>query len=198
MLTWKIYSATQKILSPEWEAVISDLLGVEIHSQRRIGYVSAREALRLSLLEYKIQTTPSDLELSGFDSLRKWPHFTLSLSHSKKAGAAALGLKVEYRSLGIDIELEDRFVKKDILARISHPEDIQRRPIEIWCLKEAAFKCCMNSGYFERPIEFSSIIIKENEWKHVATGLTGSVELHLLEGHVLALATMKQGLSTSS
>lgn len=190
MFIWKIYPQTEKILSPEWEAIIASSLGEEIHLDRKIGYVSAREALRLALSDYKILTSPSEIELVRFDSLKRWPQLTLSLSHSKKAGAAVVGLKSEYRSLGIDIELEARVVKKDILERISNAQDKNFRPIELWCLKEAVFKCCMNTRQFVLPIEFSDIVIDNKSWEYAPTGLAGAWEKYEAEGHILVIASL--------
>ncbi|HXH76546.1 MAG TPA: hypothetical protein VNJ08_16360 [Bacteriovoracaceae bacterium] len=193
MYNFKLTLSLPDSLFSQWESHADDALGKNTHPDRKKGYCFAREALRLVLQEYNLAPTIPDLTLQVFHCLNKWPEYTLSLSHSKRAGAAVVAKRTEYLAVGIDIELEDREVKPETLLRISHPQDIKLRNIEIWCLKEAIFKCLMNTDKFEHPFEFSQIQITKELWSHSPSGLAGAWELKHSMQHVIALASIPLG-----
>lgn len=94
----------------------------------------------------------------------------------------------EYLSVGIDIESLERQVKEAIAKRIAHPSDAKLRNLELWCLKEAVFKCLMNTGKFTKPFDFSEILIGDEAWSHSPSQLSGGYKLETHEGHVVAMA----------
>jgi 4'-phosphopantetheinyl transferase EntD len=112
----------------------------------------------------------------------------LSLSHTKDAGAALVASKLVYRSLGIDLELQTRIVKDSIAQRIANENDLPLEKINLWCVKEAAFKALMNTGAFSKNIEFSDIEIKDKTFSHSPSGLSGEWDLQILTPFVLAKA----------
>jgi 4'-phosphopantetheinyl transferase EntD len=196
MNTWKTVSTFRQAQAPEWEAYVERSLGSKIHPARKHSHILAREALRLILCEIGEAPAISDLIIKDYHSLEKWPEFTLSLSHSKTRGAALLAKKENYLSVGIDIEEEERHIKEAILKRVTHPNDLSLRNIELWCLKEAVFKCLMNSGRFEKPFEFSEIQLLDKRWKHSPSKLEGEWKIIISEQHVIAMAFLENESSS--
>jgi phosphopantetheinyl transferase (holo-ACP synthase) len=191
MQVWKLSETLTNPCDPDWDNLALLSLGSQVHSNRKKGFLLSRAALKECLIECGISLTISELTLREFHQIEGHPQFTISLSHSKDCGAALVADKNIYRSVGIDIESEDRVVKESIRERVSHPKDIALRNIELWCLKEAAFKALMNTGLFEKPIEFSSIIIKEGQWSHSPSALTGEWELDFIKPYVVARTYLK-------
>lgn len=191
MHVWKLIKTLSNPKDPEWDLLIKLTLGDEVHSNRKNGFLLSREALIGALKEAHIQANISDLVLDGYSTLPRFPQFTISLSHTKECGAAVIADRQSFRSVGIDIEQEERVVKDSIVERVSNPHDTSLRNIELWCLKEAAFKALMNSGAFEKPVEFSSIEIGEHSWSHSPSGLKGEWELEVIKPFVIAKAFLR-------
>ena len=191
MHTWKLSKTLTNSLDPEWEMLSSLTLGDGVHSDRKKGFLLARQSLLNCLNEVGVNISPKGLMFKNFHQLTNLDQFTISLSHSKECGAALLAEREFYRSVGIDVEHEDRVVKDSIRERISHKEDAIFRNIELWCLKEAAFKAVMNTDQFAKPVEFSSICIGKDFWSHSPSGLKGEWELELIKPFVVARAFLK-------
>lgn len=191
MYRWKIVTTFKESEEAEWHSLVLNQLGEGIHPERVKGFILAREALRLCLTEAHYSPLISDLKIRKFNSLSKWPELNLSLSHTKLAGAAILTSRAEYISVGIDIESDHRVVKDTILERISNSRDTNLRNIELWCLKEAVFKCLMNTGKFEKPFEFAEIEISHQRWVHSPSGLEGEWKIIISEQFLIALALLK-------
>lgn len=192
MLHFKIKSSYSQIDNGEWENLITSDLGNSINSERKKEYIFAREALRIIFDSINRPLRISNLVLKGHHHLEGYPEYTISLTHTKEAGAAVVGLRSEYVSVGIDIENKNRVVKTAIIERISHPCDEKLESIEIWCLKEAIFKCLMNTDQFDRPFEFSEIQIQKKYWNHPPSGLRGEWLLEIKDDLVLAVAFLKR------
>lgn len=174
MYTWNLTKNLTNPLDPQWQELAQLCLGDQVHENRKMGFWLSREALRNAFNEQGIELGIMDLKLQEFHSLPSLPEFTISLSHTKNFGAALLAERKAYLSLGIDVENESRIVKDSVINRIAHPLDLENlRKIEVWCLKEAAFKALMNSGKFTATPGFSSIQLKQNCWIHSPSGLTG-------------------------
>lgn len=186
MLTFKLINRVATTELSEWEALKTDVLGQSIHPDRAQGFYFSREALRECFQERSVKLSVKDLVLDRYDKLKTDSSYTISLSHTPQWGAAVLGARTDYQSLGIDIELKNRVVKDAILERISHIEDLKMNPLQLWTLKEATFKALMNTGHFELPIEFSSIQIIEDHWLHSPTQLRG--EWKVMENSELMIA----------
>lgn len=191
MYFWKLLKTLSNPKNPEWELLIKLTLGDEVHSDRKTGFLLSREALMMALKEAQIEVDIKDLKLDGYSTLLRFPQLTISLSHTKECGAALIADRQTFRSVGIDVEHEARVVKDSIAERVSNPRDTSLRNIELWCLKEAVFKTLMNSGDFEKPIEFSSIEIGNQTWSHSPSGLKGEWELEMIKPFVIARAFLK-------
>ncbi len=191
MIIYRLAQTLTETEAPLWDKLVQTELGEGIHAGRERGFKLAREALRLALHHWKIDPSIPEIELNSFHSLKALPQYTLSLSHTPHLGAAAVAPRDLYRSVGIDIEQKGRVVKDSIIQRVSHLSDVGLRNIELWCLKEAAFKAIMNTDLFEKPIEFSSIEVQESSWNHSPSGLTGEWKLEESKGHMVALAWIK-------
>lgn len=193
MITWKISLNLSPALDPEWEKLLEVSLGERVHEGRRRGFLLSRRALLECLQEQGRTLSISELRLKNYSTLEIFPELSLSLSHTVECGAAIVAPRKIYRSLGIDIERQDRHVKDSIIDRISHPADKRLRNIELWCLKEAVFKTLMNSGLFSTPVDFSSIQILDREWLHPRSKLSGEWVLQSQDSLMLAIATLKNG-----
>lgn len=191
MITWKLTKTLSNPNDPAWEVLIKFSLPDDVHSDRKNGFLLSRQALINALKELGIEISADALHLVDYSQIRDLPQFTISLSHTKIAGAALVACRKTYRSVGIDIEQEERIVKDSIRERISNSADENLRNIELWCLKEAVFKALMNTGKFDKPLEFSSICIKDRKWTHSPSGLEGEWELDLLRPFVIAKAFLR-------
>jgi|SRR5690606_32599672 len=190
----KVIKTVKTLANPkdlEWNTLVFETLGSDVHPNRVEGFLLSREALREAFLTFGRELPPHLLKLENYHQIKSFPEFTLSLSHSRDLGAAVLADRKEYLSLGIDIENENREVKDSIWSRVSHPQDVSLRKIELWCLKEAAFKALMNTDSFPAPIEFSSIEIQHKMFSHSPSGISGEWELHQEHGHIVAIASVK-------
>ncbi len=191
MLTWNLSKTLSKPNDPEWEVLIFSSLPGDVHSDRKNGFLLSRQALIYALKDQGLEISAGALQLVSYSQIRDLPQFTISLSHTKIAGVALVGDRKTYRSLGIDIEQEERIVKDSIKNRISHPADKNLRNIELWCLKEAVFKALMNTGEFEKPLEFSSILIEDKKWTHSPSGYEGEWIFESVTPFVMAKAFLR-------
>ncbi|HXH30601.1 MAG TPA: 4'-phosphopantetheinyl transferase superfamily protein [Bacteriovoracaceae bacterium] len=173
---------------PDWEVLLKNTFDQEIHPHRKQGFLLSREALRIALESQGHTPTISDLNVLQHRSLARFTDLTLSLSHTPLVGAAVIADKGTHPAVGIDVEARSRRVKDTIIERISHPRDEKFTGLELWCLKEATFKALMNTGRFERPVEFSSLEIRKDDWLHSPSGTTGRWELRPSTEYVVGLA----------
>ena len=102
-----------------------------------------------------------------------------------------LALQKEYLAVGIDIESIERVVKDHVIQRVTTAKDIKFTNLELWCLKEAIYKCVSNSGLFDGVLEFRDMEIKENHWHHSPSGLCGEWKQFQELNHQVAIATLK-------
>ena len=191
MLIYKLVSTLMENEDAEWKKLTTDLVGPNIHPDRARGFVFSRQALRECLEEYGHALGIQDLIVENYHQLKGHDSLTLSLSHTPLWGAALIAEKKTYLSVGIDIEPLDRLVKKPILERISHPQDITLNGIALWSLKEASFKALMNTGKFDHPVEFSSLKISQNKWTHSPTMIQGEWQQIQENGLIVSKAWIK-------
>lgn len=189
MYTLKICQTLDHLNKP-WTELATQSLG-NAHPERVKTFCFAREALRLSLIEEGFKPEISDLVLQGFHSLGRYPDITLSLSHTKNTGVALTGRKEIFQSLGVDVENNDREVKQAIIQKVAHPLDEKLRNIELWVLKEAAFKCLMNSQQLPLEALMTQIQVTASRWIHAPSGLSGECELRREGSLLLGLAFLK-------
>lgn len=191
MYSWKLVETLINPLEPEWQKLSEIVLGKDVHADRQKSYLLSREALLSCLNEWSYALKPLELNLLNYHTITSLEQFTISLAHTKNCGAAMVGERKNFRSLGIDIEHKERLVKEPIQKKISNKEDVSLRNIELWCLKEAVFKTLMNSDQFQKPIEFSSIIIGDKTWRHSLSQFSGTWELEEIKQYVVARAFLK-------
>lgn len=133
-------------------------------SSNKDTFTNSREALANLLKQESLEVNDLkvDLELINYQNLKKFPDYVLSLSHTLGAGAAVLSKKSEIVSLGIDIEWSDRHLKDEAARFYRHPEDSSHYSdkLELWTMKEAAFKALSPLGY-PGVLVLSKIIIQD-------------------------------------
>ena len=190
MLTFRLKNSLIPSEAESWKQLVNQSLGEDVHPKRALGFCMAREALRECLATLNIHLGVKDLVLKGFGQVTGVDSVQLSLSHSSDFGAAVVADASKIVSVGIDLEPLSRVVKPLILARVSHPQDLDLSPLSIWALKEAIFKCLMNTHKFEHPLEFSSIRIGDQTWSQ-ESGLAGDWKLVQEQGQLVALAWIK-------
>ena len=191
MLTYQIKKSLIPAQDSQWKQLVRKVLGESVHVQRELGFCLAREALKACFSERGIPLEIPDLVLEKFSAVKGQSSLTISLSHAKECGAAVVASAKEVISVGIDIEPNDRVVKPMILERISHPEDLALHPLTLWSLKEASFKALMNTGKFEKPVEFSGLKIMHGLWLHEASQIRGEWKVDEEQGLIIALAWIK-------
>lgn len=191
MLVWKMNQNLTRTQDPELDRFATNNLGEGVHEERKKGFLLARLALLEGLEGEGHKLSINQLRLLDYSTLEILPQYTISLSHTKGAGAALIAEKDVFKSVGLDIELDDRVVKNNVAERISHPNDQKIRKIELWCLKEAAFKALMNSGHFDKPVDFSSIVIEKMTWTHSPSGIQGEWEIENVRPYLVARAYLK-------
>lgn len=155
---------------------------VQISAEKH-AFRNSREALARLLLnqaEIKITDLKGELELINYQNLKNFPDYVLSLSHTKGAGAAVLAKKSEVRSLGIDIEWSDRNLKDEAARFYKNAQDsVYENKIELWTMKEAAFKALSPLGY-PGVLVLSKIIIQNGVFfTNERPEIKGSVQTHL-------------------
>lgn len=149
-------------------------------SDQSDSFTNSREAQArlLRAQGLKITDLRADLELENFQLLKKFPQFVTSLSHTRGAGASVLADRVDFLSLGIDIEWSDRAMKKEAERFFRHPDDsVYENNLELWTMKEAAFKALSPLG-FNGVLVLSKILIQNGIfWTREHPEITGKVEL---------------------
>jgi 4'-phosphopantetheinyl transferase EntD len=108
-----------------------------------------------------------------------------SLSHTKGYAGAWVGQHV---GMGLDIESRTRAISEEIQTRMAHAEDLTLAPLELWCLKEAAYKSL--PAEIQQRIWLNSIAIKATSFE--AMGMEGRWDLHPHEGLIVARAWFGQ------
>ncbi len=191
MLIYRLQNTLNFTQELQWQELVKQTLGENVHHSRQRGFCLAREALRDCFKAYNLPLEINDLQMVHFDALKTYPDYTLSLSHSSEWGAALVGERSRYVSVGIDIEPLSRIVKPLILERIAHSRDHSYSPLETWALKEASFKAIMNTRRFEKPIEFSSIRLLDQGWSH-STGLSGPSIIETNSGQLVARSWLEK------
>lgn len=191
MVIIKCCQSLDKLNENDRDFLVQEEFESKVHPGREESFLLGREALRLALCELGKDTDLKKIKLKAYDGLQGHPELTLSLSHTEKCGVAALANRSAYISLGVDVEREEREVRDEIVRKLSHPEDLSLRNIEIWILKEAIFKCLSNSHRMEKDPLFTDIRISEKTWSHSPSGLKGEWEMQILKPYLVGLATLK-------
>lgn len=108
---------------------------------RQKSYYASRQALRNALNELGISVkTWSELEIENFHHLRMKPEILVTLSHTQNFAVAWVATQVQYKSVGVDLELCQRKMKSNTLKFFVNSDDEYSDPLKLWVQKEAAFK----------------------------------------------------------
>ena len=146
-------------------------------------YYSSRLALRRCLLAEKISLSPKALEIVNYHHLNFYPSCLVSLSHARLedslcVAAAILGKDSDYCSLGVDIEWGKRSLPLGLLRRILHPEDTPSLgSLELWMMKEAAYKALWPLVEEKTALQFSKISIQGDRLDFAQENIQGMVHL---------------------
>ena len=150
-------------------------------------YYSSRLALGRCLLAEKISLDFSVLEMANHHHLSFHPYWPASLSHTRVddslyLAAAVLAKDSECRSIGIDIEWEQRPISSSTLRHIHHPEDDSwPSALEIWVLKEAAYKALWPLVEKKKSLQFSRIQVKQGHFVFPAENFRGNIQLQTIK-----------------
>jgi 4'-phosphopantetheinyl transferase EntD len=188
---WKTVKTLANPNDSAWAELERTGLPEGVHPVRRQSFRLSREALRLALADAGKHVPIPELRLRGFGGIELFPELKVSLSHTRTGGAALVAKAIDYLAVGIDLEEETRTVSEDVIQRIRHRQDQSLRNLELWCLKEASYKCLSNSGLAADPIPFSGLIIGPGTWAYPPAGVQGTWELKAEQGFLLALAFLK-------
>lgn len=110
------------------------------HLNRQKEWALARVCLALCFKEHGIELKPNTAIFKNFHELAHLPHWRFSLSHTKDYAAAWLEPAASLRGMGLDIELTSRKVPEHVKSKIHHEADISVSLLELWSIKEAAYK----------------------------------------------------------
>lgn len=157
------------------------------NENRASQYYTSRLALQQCLEEtypHKDIQFPEGLEIFNHHYLTKIPDICVSLSHNKICSAAAIGSRKEYTSIGIDIEKSDRKfhprLKKFFVNQHDYLDKSQSL-LELWCIKEAAFKALYpisRQFWPKTPLLLKDIFVK-NHYFGIAETANIVGEIHL-------------------
>lgn len=143
-----------------------------------------------------------ELEIERHLHLKGSPEILVSLSHTKGVGGAVSGpAGHDQLSIGIDLEWEDRQVKMGMEKFYLNDEDDRGNytELELWSLKEAAFKSIsplLQNWPYKRFV-LKHIWIKEESFGLIGTHKEiGSLQLHKEKvsekSLLISLASLKQ------
>lgn len=97
---------------------------------------------RLSRWCLKKLTQEENLNISNHLHMEESREKLVSVTHTKELAAGALCTNPEVKSVGIDIEWSDRRMREGSFKYfVTCESELEiHSPLEIWCIKEAAFK----------------------------------------------------------
>jgi len=161
-------------------------LGLEIfpklktmHEERIKGFLTARLALLEAFGRLGLNLELKDLEFMELNHLPKYKEFSFSLSHSNYQSQTVAGafLSVGVKRVGFDLEWSKRKLKEGSERYFVREDDSYENLLELWCLKEAAFKSI--SSQFSPGLLLKDLWVKENQFGHFENDLKvlGEVKL---------------------
>jgi len=136
----------------------------EMKPFRAQEFASSRAALWLAMGR-ALSELRDPPELVGYHQLKGAENLVISLAHTKGLGAAVVGCAKKFQSVGIDVEYADREMKKESCRFfINEEDDKSYSPLELWVIKEAAYKALTLSNNDQHTMK--SIIIKKNSFTY--------------------------------
>lgn len=153
-LTQDVHIAFAAISDVETDAICDlDAAGLAVNcvARRRSEFVAGRSLAR-SLFEH-LGLDPQPIPLRG-DRLPEWPVGVVAcISHTDTLVAVAVTVAPQVRSVGLDIEMQDR-ANEDLAPQIMLPSESriqgEREITDYFSAKEAVFKACfpLHHEYF--------------------------------------------------
>ncbi len=136
------------------------------HPQRILSYYNSRMALLNCLANYGIKSSFGHLNIIDHHHLEHFPEYLVSISHTRDIGASVIAKIEKYSSIGLDIELSSREIPPNSERYYHSKADILERAtqLDIWCIKEAAYKAISSSNReVNPPLTMAKIWINEKE-----------------------------------
>ncbi len=158
----------------------------DVHKNRINEWALARLALAHCFKEHGIELTARGCVFKDHQTLSHLPAWRFSLSHSKEVAAAWLEPAVKFRGLGLDVELIDRKVPPQVKARLQHKDDLSLKDLELWSLKEAAYKALPNLA--QQDIWLNRLIIAEQRFSLESSPFGGAWSLERVDDVLVAKA----------
>ncbi len=186
----KLFNSLKVVVTPSFEGEVPAAILERYPSKKRVrDHYTSRLALIEALNSPKVKSY-EDLKIENHHHLVSLPQFIVSLTHTNTLAAAVTTDQELIESVGIDLEARNREMKTGILKFFLREDDQIENPLELWCLKEAAFKALSPLYHEEKQLVLKDICIR-NDGSFVLDskqGLSGYYQLRKEQGHYLALA----------
>ena len=119
----------------------ADIFNLFASKERAQSYYYSRMALLDCLQSLNQVIAFNDLNIIEHHHLEKLPHFLVSLSHTQNVGACVVAATDECRSIGIDIEFNNRIIdpRTSKFFKTTHDHGYNDL-LSLWVKKEASFK----------------------------------------------------------
>ena len=136
------YKSSQCHFSNEDQEKVKILFKKEGVSLKRLKEVFfSRQALLEGLQSLGIDTKIESLQIHQYHFLEHFPDYLVSISHNPRVYMAALALKKNFFSIGIDIEFINRSISSGAEKFFVSNLDASRfNFLELWVMKEACYK----------------------------------------------------------
>ena len=126
----------------------------------RLHY-TARLALIKSIQDKNFEDY-KDLDIENHQFMKNDQQIKVSLSHADHKAMATTTTDSLILSIGVDLEREDREIKKGIKKFYIIDNDELDSPLELWCVKEAAFKAISPLYKGDKKLVLKDITVKKS------------------------------------
>jgi len=147
----------------------------DVHANRYKEWALARLCLEKCFHDLGYHLKPHEFVFKNENLLEGFQHLSFSLSHSKNWAAAFVGSTQLARLVGVDIELKNRKVPDNVKHRLTNKSDQIKNPLELWVIKEAAFKSLPRLA--QEGIWLNNLVVKESSFELEGSPFKGSFEL---------------------
>lgn len=140
----------------------------DVHPNRQIEWALGRVAWEVSMRQHGRPT--SHVEWVGFQQIANSP-VRFSISHTTGWAGAWI---TTFEGVGLDIELKTREMSADVQKRMKHAADMKLTPLELWTVKEAAYKSLPKE--LQEKIWLNSIAVTDGVFE--VEDLKGEWQMH--------------------
>ncbi len=172
----------------QWHQVARERMS-DVHANRQREWALARMCLALCFEKHGIALNPTQAVFKNHHEVAHLPAWRFSLTHSREVAGAWLMPAAQVRGLGVDVELSNRKVPPQVKARLAHKQDIQLNDLELWTLKEAAFKALPTLA--QTDIWLNRIIIREKQFELENSPFVGEWSLEKDQSLTIARAWLR-------